>query len=66
MRWMEPPLKNLLDYEQRCIPYQLSIKRKKAKGVKEAVVKYKVKYSNYVDFLLNECTYLHSMTSLRS
>ena len=39
---------------------------KKAKGVKKTVVKHGVKQSNYIDCLLNERIYLHSMTSLRS
>ena len=39
---------------------------KKAKGVKKSMVKHRVKHSNYVDCLLNERTYLHSMTSFRS
>ena len=39
---------------------------KKAKRVKKSMVKHRVKHSNYVDCLLNERTYLHSMTSFRS
>ena len=35
---------------------------KKTKGVKKAVVKHGVKQSNYIDYLLNERIYLHSMT----
>ena len=39
---------------------------KDATEVTKAVVKNRVKHSNYVDCLLNEHTYLHSMTSFRS
>ena len=39
---------------------------KKAQRVKKSMVKHRVKHSNYVDCLLNERTYLHSMTSFRS
>ena len=38
----------------------------KVKGVQKSVVEHRDKYTNYVNCLLNEHTYLHRMTSIRS
>ena len=39
---------------------------KKAKGVKKFAIKRRVKHSNYVECLVNDRTYLHSITLFRS